>query len=668
MSIYNPPIEDITYNSIDYSSVNTAIITPDEADARYVDLDVEPTLVIGSGVYSDPIYMGTGSGAGSEVEQNIIKKARIIRVVPSTGTTGSNADLISALELQIWVGGVNVALTATATTNNQFSTFTPNKINDGSFANTDRAIAGASSNTNIGDYIQLEVGSAFSINDLQSVVYYGDVFASSGAVSTNSQKRQSGLQLQLLDTNDTILYASIVFGSNDSGNVGTFRYCRIDGGSLPDHNLTATPTTTNIVQPSASNSGYLLQSLLPVDTAPANIRKIRLVRKADSSPSVGYSNENLIVSEEIQLWIGGVNIAADLSPSAATMSDVFNNGAQYAADKVIDDVVGNNSLKAMCGSSNDTNINEFISITLSSDIRVTDIESIVHFADDSSTANVLRQKGLVLQLLTSANVVLYQTANFPVSNGTEIFYRFDGCRLPLEYFTSFSTSAVKTKIIQSATANENEIFKLPTFFATPTNTGCIGIGIDAGASGQEQNSIAIGHSPQEINASESCIGIGVEAGNSNQGQYGSSGADDGIGRSVALGKQSGKLNQRNLSLAIGYLAGEEDQGINTTGGDSGGAIAIGRAAGRYNQGSSSIAVGKWAGYGLQGASSQPQKPNTINFASPDPIGSSATANANALYFENIRFINLDDAGMTSAGFRRLHYNTTTKELNYYVPP
>ena len=666
MSVYNPPIEDIEFNTLDYSSVNTAIITPTQAEERYVDLDVEPTLVIGAGVYSDPIYMGSGSGTGSEVERNIIKKVRIIRVVESTGATGTNANLISALECQIWVGGVNIALTATATTNNQFSTFTPNNLKDGSFANTSRAIAGASSNTNIGDYLQLEVGSAFSINALQSVVYYGDVFASSGAISTNSQKRQSGLQIQLMDTNDTILYASIVFGSNDSGNVGNFRYCRIDGGSLPDHNLTATPTTTNIVNP--TDASQLLKSLLPVDTAPANIKKIRLVRKADSSPASGYAAENVIVSEEIQVWIGGVNIAADLSPSAATLSDVYDNAPQYAADKAIDDVVGNNSLKAMSGADNDTNINEFISITLASNIRVTDIESIVHFADDATSANILRQKGLVIQLLTSANDVLYQTANFPVSNGTEIFYRFDGCRLPLEYFTTFSSSAVKTKIIQSATANQNEIFKIPTFFATPTNTGCIGIGIDAGASGQEQNSIAIGHSPQEFSASESCIGIGVDAGRDFQGQYGSSGADDGIGRSIALGKSSGKENQRNLSMAIGYLAGEEDQGINTTGGNSGEAIAIGRAAGRFNQGSSSIAIGKWAGYGLQGAASQPQKPNTINFASPNPIGSSAVANPNALYFENIRFIDLDDAGMASAGFRRLHYNTTTKELNYYVPP
>ena len=134
-----------------------------------------------------------------------------------------------------------------------------------------------------------------------------------------------------------------------------------------------------------------------------------------------------------------------------------------------------------------------------------------------------------------------------------------------------------------------------------------------------------------------------------------------------MGKSSGNQNQRDLSIALGYLAGEEDQGINTDGGDSGEAIAIGRAAGRYNQGSSSIAIGKWAGYGLAGASSAPQKPNTINFSSPSPIGSSGTANANAIYFENIRFIDLDDAGMASAGFRRLHYFPTSKTLKYYVP-
>jgi len=161
--------------------------------------------------------------------------------------------------------------------------------------------------------------------------------------------------------------------------------------------------------------------------------------------------------------------------------------------------------------------------------------------------------------------------------------------------------------------------------------------------------------------------MGDDAGRDYQGQYGLSGADDGVGRSIALGKSCGTLNQRDLSIALGYLAGEEDMGIDPLGLKNGGAIAIGRAAGRYNQGNSSIAFGRWASYGLQGGSSAPSKPNTINFASPDPIGSSATANANALYFENIRFIDEDDAGMTALGFRRLHYDTASKALRYYQP-
>lgn len=656
MSVFNPPIKDVDFNTIDYSSVNTDIITPAEADARYTSNDTEPSYIITGDIYTDPIYMGTGSGSGVETERDIIKKVRIIRIEESTGATGSNKNLVSVEELQVWVGGVNIALTGTATASNTFSTFVASNIIDGDFVS--RGIAGASDNTNIGDFLLLTLTSAISINELQSVVYYMD------ANSSNSIKRNSGLQLQLLDTNDTILYASIVFGSDNNGEVGNLQFCRIDGGSLPVTNLSSIPTTTNIIEPLPTT---ILKVLLPVDTAPANIQRIRLVRKADSNPPVPYSNENLIVSEEIQIWVGGINIAADLPAGNATMSNPFSFLSQYDAAKAIDDVVGNNSLKAMCGDSNDTNINEFISINLSSKISVTDIESIVHFADDSTESQRLRQKGLVLQLLDSGNNVLYQTAQFPVTNGTEAYYRFDGCRLPIGYFTTFSSTAVKTRIIQSATANENEIFKIPTYFATPSNTGCIGIGINCGNTAQEQNSIAIGHSAQEISAAESCIAMGVDAGNLYQGQYGLTGADDGIGRSIAMGKSAGKLLQRDLSIALGYLAGEEDMGIDPNGLKNGGAIGIGRAAGRYNQGNSSIAIGRWAGYGLQGALSQPQKPNTINFASPNPIGSSAIANANATYFENIRFIDEDDAGMATLGFRRLHYDTTTKSLSYYQP-
>jgi hypothetical protein len=656
MSVFNPPIKDVDFNTIDYSSVNTDIITPAEADARYTSNDTEPSYIITGDIYTDPIYMGTGSGSGVETERDVIKKVRIIRIEESTGATGSNKDLVSVEELQVWVGGVNIALTGTATASSTFATFSPSDIIDGDFST--RGIAGAGGSTNIGEFLLLTLTSAISINELQSVVYY------MGANSSNSIKRNSGLQLQLLDTNDTILYASIVFGSDNNGAVGNLQFCRIDGGSLPVTNLSSVPTHTNIIDPLPTT---ILKVLLPVDTAPANIQRVRLVRKADSNPPTPYSSENLIVTEEIQIWIGGINIAADLPAGNATMNNPFTNLPQYDAAKAIDDVVGNNSLKAMCGDSNDTNINDFISINLSSKISVTDIESIVHFADDSVLTQRERQKGLVLQLLDAANNVLYQTAQFPVTNGTESYYRWDGCRLPLEYFTTFSSTAVKTRIIESATANENEIFKIPAYFATPVNTGCIGIGINCGNIAQEQNSIAIGHSAQETSAAESCIAMGVDAGKDYQGQYGLSGADDGVGRSIALGKLSGKLLQRDLSIALGYLAGEEDQGIDPLGLKNGGAIAIGRAAGRYNQGNSSIAIGKWASYGLQGSSSAPSKPNTINFASPSPIGSSATANANATYFENIRFIDEDDAGMAALGFRRLHYDTASKALRYYQP-
>ena len=105
----------------------------------------------------------------------------------------------------------------------------------------------------------------------------------------------------------------------------------------------------------------------------------------------------------------------------------------------------------------------------------------------------------------------------------------------------------------------------------------IAIGVDSGFQSQGRDGIAIGRNAGEFNQGRESIAIGYYEG----GQTG-----QGIA-SVAIGKDSARIDQSDYSVAIGLNAGEINQGSST--------VAIGFNAGQTNQGNNSIAIGNRAG-------------------------------------------------------------------------
>jgi len=112
----------------------------------------------------------------------------------------------------------------------------------------------------------------------------------------------------------------------------------------------------------------------------------------------------------------------------------------------------------------------------------------------------------------------------------------------------------------------------------------VGIGVDAGAYGQQGYTVALGHGAGKFVQGEQAIAIGANAGNINQGLGG-----------VAIGSQAGETNQDTHGIAVGKWAGRTDQANE--------AIAIGYQAGYTGQGAHAIAIGQEAGKTSQAAQS-----------------------------------------------------------------
>jgi len=102
----------------------------------------------------------------------------------------------------------------------------------------------------------------------------------------------------------------------------------------------------------------------------------------------------------------------------------------------------------------------------------------------------------------------------------------------------------------------------------------IAVGFQSGNVQQNQGAVAIGFKSGRSQGDAS-IGIGYQAGES-QGSY-----------SVAIGLFAGQTNQQGSGVAIGNQAGKSTQGA--------GAVAIGVNAGMTSQGANSIAIGQTAG-------------------------------------------------------------------------
>ena len=155
--------------------------------------------------------------------------------------------LIVANEIQVWVGGVNVALSL----NGGAGTTPPdmlysgwhnnNNINDQAMpltsANTSRSPAsGVNNASNIGKYIELTLGQNYNVYDIQSIVHYS---------FNDIESRNEGTRIELLDANDVVLYNSPVISSTEWSGI---KYYRFDGPSSIPSSLFTTNSTGSISQ------------------------------------------------------------------------------------------------------------------------------------------------------------------------------------------------------------------------------------------------------------------------------------------------------------------------------------------------------------------------------------------------------------------------------------
>ena len=113
----------------------------------------------------------------------------------------------------------------------------------------------------------------------------------------------------------------------------------------------------------------------------------------------------------------------------------------------------------------------------------------------------------------------------------------------------------------------------------------VALGTYAGYTGQHQDAVAVGASAAAINQEEGAVALGKQCGYTGQGEF-----------AIAIGKESAIDSQGKECVAIGFQAGTISQG--GTGATGGGAIAIGVKAGT-TQRRRTIGIGGFAGFGAQ---------------------------------------------------------------------
>jgi len=202
-------------------------------------------------------------------------------------------------------------------------------------------------------------------------------------------------------------------------------------------------------------------------------------------------------------------------------------------------------------------------------------------------------------------------------------------------------------------------------------------------SGQGQYSIAIGYQTGVINQGGCAVAIGSFAGQYCQGSLsvaigpyagyvGQCTISVAIGDSaayfcqghyaVAVGPAAGYQNQGNLSVAIGFGAGGQSQGT--------AAVAIGCHTGCINQGNNAVAIGSNAGYSNQGSNSVAIGSHAGNTCQPaHTIILNATGNGlNGCAGQTCRTYIKPVRGSSSpgAGFYQMYYNPTTGEMIYHT--
>jgi len=159
------------------------------------------------------------------------------------------------------------------------------------------------------------------------------------------------------------------------------------------------------------------------------------------------------------------------------------------------------------------------------------------------------------------------------------------------------------------------------------------------------------------------VAIGWEAGKTNHGiKSASAGSGEPAGHGVAIGFQTGMIDQKNSAVAIGRACGRTRQEMHS--------VAIGSGAGNYQQKENAVAIGTNAGNNNQGAYSiaigykagrQGQGTQNICINATNNDFNTGLANP-GLFIRPIR----QDTSNAPSGLPALglYYNTSTFEICY----
>jgi hypothetical protein len=190
-------------------------------------------------------------------------------------------------------------------------------------------------------------------------------------------------------------------------NVDNTNYYRFDGPALSSVVEFATQDSSgNIINPTDDST---IQKWNIMDHQ--MISKIRLIRVNRSYSSA--TDSELVLTQEIQLWVGGINIASRNNGGVASISK--QHLSRNDAGRAINDTFGTTDYKytrsgwPYDAASYNYNIGQYIEISLDSSVSVNQIQSMVHYSYEINNTSTSRDIGTQLQLIDHMENVIYNT-------------------------------------------------------------------------------------------------------------------------------------------------------------------------------------------------------------------------------------------------------------------
>ncbi len=228
------------------------------------------------------------------------------------------------------------------------------------------------------------------------------------------------------------------------------------------------------------------------------------------------------------------------------------------------------------------------------------------------------------------------TLNQDVSNGASVNFSSGA-------FTNIVLNSDRIALGTNAGAQSTSVGIGYQALQTSSAPYAVAIGYEAAQTNNTAGySVALGYQAGRTNQSENTIAVGWESGLLDQRRY-----------AMSMGPQSGRTNQGSGCIALGYQSGYENQLTN--------AVAIGNSSGRTLQGTNAVAIGPGAGYLNQGANCVAIGNNAgnSNQATNSIVINAANANLNAS--TNGFFVN---PVRNVSNSQLVQYNTSTNELTY----